>query len=129
MSSRLFASRTRILDALEAGGVNASTTGQFSAPCVLVEAGDPWAAVDLSLGARRTGRWRLTLVAGKVDADGVLEALAELVDAVDAAILTVPGMQLPTWAVPFNASLAGASYAATSATVQLLTPIPAEVLP
>ena len=37
--SRLMSSRTAIVGALEAGGVNAATTGKFSAPCVLVEAG------------------------------------------------------------------------------------------
>jgi hypothetical protein len=122
--SRLESSRAALVAALEAGGCNPATSGQFSAPCVLVEAGDPWAAVDLSLGKRRTARWRLTLVAGRTDADGVIEALAELVDAADAALLTLPGVQLPTWAQPFNASLAGVAYAATSSTIQVLTEEP-----
>jgi hypothetical protein len=127
--SRLLASRRLILDALEAGAVNASTTGKFSAPCVLVEPGDPWAGVDLSLGRRRTGRWRLTIVAGKADTAGAFEGLAELVDNVDAALLRVHGLELPTWARPFDMTLDGAAYAASSATVQLLTPTPQEVLP
>ena len=119
--SRLLSSRAAILAALEAGGVNAATTGAFSAPCVLVEAGDPWAAVDLSLGRRRTGRWRLTAVAGAADSEGVIELLAELVDQVDRALLAVPGVQLPTWERPFNATTAGTTYAATAATIQTLT--------
>jgi hypothetical protein len=127
--SRLLASRTLILDALEAGGVNTATTGKFSAPCVILEPGDPWAGVDLSLGRRRTGRWRLTLVAGKADSAGAFERLAELVDTVDAALLRVASLELPTWARPFDTTLDGAAYAATSATVQLLTPTPLEVLP
>jgi hypothetical protein len=120
-------SRDALVSALEAGGLNPSTSGAFSAPCVLVEAGDPWASVDLSLGRRRTGRWRLTLVAGRADAEGVIESLAELVDKADAALLTVPGVQLPTWERPFNASLAGVTYAATASTIQSLTeegPVP-----
>ena len=129
MTSRLLASRAGILAALEAAGIRTGTTGKWSAPAVLVEPGDPWAAVDLSLGARRTGRWRLTIVAGRADSAGALEALAELVDRVDVALLTVPGVQLPTWARPFDTSLDGAAYAATAATVQLLTPSPPEVLP
>lgn len=127
--SRLAASRTLILDALEAGGVNAATTGKFSAPCCLVEPGDPWAGVELSLGRRRTGRWRLTLVAGKQDSEGAFEALADLVDQADTALLKVPGLELPTWARPSDYTLGGALYAATIATVQLLTPTPQEVLP
>jgi len=127
--SRLIQSRALILGALEAAAIPHATTGKFAAPCVLVEAGEPWAAVDLSMGARRTGRWRLTLVAGRADSAGSLERLAELVDDTDTALLTVPGLQLPTWARPFDMQLDGAAYAATNATVQLLTPPPQEVLP
>jgi len=119
--SRLLSSRSAIVNALEAGGVHAATTGQWSAPVVLVEAGDPWAAVDLSLGRRRTGRWRLTAVAGRTDTDGIVEKLAELVDAVDPALLAIPGVQLPTWGQPFSASLDGTAYACTAATIQVLT--------
>jgi hypothetical protein len=129
MSNRLTASRGELLAALEAAGIAHSTTGKFAAPCVLVEPGDPWAAVDLSLGARRVGRWRLTLVAGRADSAGSLERLADLVDATDAALLTVPGVQLPTWARPFDTTLDGAAYAATAATVQLQTKTPQEVTP
>jgi hypothetical protein len=125
--SRLLSSRDAILTALRAGGLTVATSGKFNAPCVLVEAGDPWATVELSLGRRRVGRWRLTLVAGRADTDGILEKLAELVDTTDRALLKVPGAQLPTWAQPFHASLAQITYAATSSTIQAMTeedPVP-----
>lgn len=127
--SRLSGSRADILGALEAAGIAHATTGKFAAPCVLVEPGDPWAAVELSLGARRVGRWRLTLVAGRADSAGALERLMQLVDDTDTALLTVPGLQLPTWARPFDTTLDGAAYAATAATVQLQTKAPQEVTP
>jgi hypothetical protein len=119
--SRLLSSRASILAVLETGGLNPATTGKFSAPCVLVEAGDPWASVDLSMGRRRTGRWRLTLIAGRADSEGVIESLADLVDKTDRALLTLPGVQLPTWERPFNATEGGVTYAATAATIQALT--------
>jgi hypothetical protein len=119
--SRLLSSRDSLTAALEAAGVHAATTGKWSAPVVLVEAGDPWAAVDLSLGRRRTGRWRITAVAGRADSDGIVERLADLVDQVDEALLRVPGVQLPTWSQPFAGSLGGVSYACTSSTIQTLT--------
>jgi hypothetical protein len=127
--TRLLASRTQIVAALEAGGLNPATTGKWSAPCVLVEPGEPWAAVDLSMGRRRTGRWRLTAVAGKTDTEGAFEELAELVDKTDTALLAVAGLELPTWARPVDLTLGGSTYAATVATVQLLTPTQTEVLP
>lgn len=128
--SRLLASRSAILAALEAGGLNASTTGKWSAPVVLVEPGDPWAGIG-SLGKVRVGRWRLTAIAGRTDTAGAIERLAELVDDVDVALLKgVQGLELPTWSRPTDTSVDGAQYAASSATVQLRTPTPAqEVLP
>jgi hypothetical protein len=127
--SRLAGSRQLIVDALEAANLNPATTQQWAAPAVIVEPGDPWAAVDLSLGRRRTGRWLLTIVTGSTDTAGAFEELAELVDRTDAALLTVPGVELPTWARPSDRSLDGALHASSSATIQLLTPRPEEVLP
>lgn len=125
--NRLIASRQLILDALEAAKITHSVTAKWSAPCVLVEPGEPWASVDLSLGAKRTGRWRLTLVAGRADTAGIMDSLANLVDVVDKALLTIPGVQLPTWQRPFDIVLSGNSYAGTSATIQLITPSITEV--
>ena len=121
MTARLLASRDAIAAALTAGGVRVATTAKFSAPCAILEPGDPWAAVDLSLGRKRTGRWRLTLVAGQADSAGAHDTLAELVDLADAALLALPGVELPTWAMPFDRTLAGIPYAATVATIQYMT--------
>jgi hypothetical protein len=115
------ATRSRIATALEAGGVRVAYTGQFSAPCALIEPGDPWGSVELSLGRKRVARWQLTLVAGRPDSEAALAALADLIDAADQALLTVPGVQLPTWAKPSDASLANVPYATTVATIQLTT--------
>ena len=120
--SRLIASRGLILEALGAAGIAAATGGRFTAPCVLVEPGDPWADVTRLHGrGERLGRWQLTAIAGQTDTDAGYAELADLVDRVDAALLAVPGLQLPTWARPTDRSLAGASYGATVATVQLMT--------
>lgn len=115
------ANRAAIATALEAGGVRVAYTGKFAAPCALLEAGDPWAAVDLSMGRRRTARWDITLVAGRTDSEGALAMLAELVDTADRALLALPGVQLPTWAKPFDAMLGSVPYAATKSTVQMIT--------
>lgn len=115
------ATRRAIQVALEDGGVRVAFTGKFSAPCVLIEAGDPWAAVDLSLHGKRVARWKLTAVAGRADSEAALELLADLVDTADAALLALRGVQLPTWAKPFDAQLGAVQYAATVATIQLLT--------
>jgi len=109
--------RQLIVDALDAAQLRPATTGQLAAPCVIVEPGDPWSAPERL--PRRLTRWRLTAVAGRADTEGAIATLADLIDAVDAALLTVPGLQLPSWAKPFDASLDGIPYAASAATVQL----------
>jgi hypothetical protein len=118
--SRLLASRATIAAALDAGGIRNSAGGQFAAPAVLVEPGDPWAG-PFGLHGRRMGRWRLTAIAGRADTAGVLETLADLVDTVDAALLTIGGAQLPTWAGPRDVSLGNVPYAASIATIELVT--------
>jgi hypothetical protein len=117
MSSTLDA-RDRITAGLEAGGIRASTTGQFAAPCVLVEPGDPWSSAQYL--PRRVSRWRLTIVAGRADSEGALELLGELIDSVDIALLRVDGCELPQWGKPFDAALDGIPYAASVGTVQLI---------
>ena len=121
--SRLLASRDAIIAGLTAGGIRTSTTGQFSAPAVLVEPGDPWttAAAPTPLAGKRIGRWRLTAVGGKADTARVIEVLAELVDLTDTALLTVPGVSLPAWAMPRDLLIGNVPYAASMATVQCMT--------
>jgi hypothetical protein len=113
--SSLLDSRAGILAALAAGGVRTATTGRLTAPCVLVEPGDPWTEWTRMPG--RNGRWRLTAIAGKADAEAALAALGELVDAIDAALKDLYGVALPTWTRPLDLELGGTIYAATTANV------------
>jgi len=90
--------RAAILAALGAAGVRAGTSGRYAAPVVILEPADPW-STPLAM-PRRVAQWQLTAVAGAGDSDAALEQIAELVDAVDAALRAVPGCGLPTWAKP-----------------------------
>lgn len=118
--SRLGSELSAILAALVAGEVRVATGGKLTAPCVLVEGGDPWSERERLSPDGRVGRWRLTAVAGAVDTDGALEELAELVDKVDAALLAgLGGAQLPAWARPSAVELGdGIRRLATISTIQ-----------
>lgn len=96
--SRLGTARGRILAALEAGGVRAATTGRHSAPVVILEPAEPWTEPVRMPG--RHARFQLIAIAGATDADAALEELATFVDSVDAALRTLDGCGLPTWARP-----------------------------
>jgi hypothetical protein len=124
----LMVARTRLIETFTAAGIRAPIGGQFSAPCVLVEPGSPWAE-PLKLGggsARRTSHWRLTAIAGKVDTDQAFSALAELVDAIDVALRAAHAddgspiyPQLPTWQRPGDLELGGVPYGASVADITL----------
>jgi len=90
--------RAAILAVFAAAGVRAGTSGRYAAPAVILEPADPW-STPLAM-PRRVAHWQLTAVAGAGDSDAALGQLAELVDAVDAALRAVPGCGLPTWAKP-----------------------------
>lgn len=120
MSSTLAESRERIRAVLEAGGVRVATTGKLAAPCVLLEAGDPWAEPNRLAGGGRVYRWQLTALGGRADSDAALLELAELVDEIDAALLAPAAsrsLSLPTWARPTDLALGGIPYATSIATI------------
>jgi hypothetical protein len=117
--SRALDDRARILEALEAVGIRTGTTGQLSAPAVLVEPGDPWSEPRRMPG--RATRWQLTALAGRADTAGAFEKLGELVDLVDAALRTVPGCELPVWAKPADYQVTGVPYAGSVATIAIQT--------
>jgi hypothetical protein len=115
--SRLADDRGAILAALEATGIRTATGGMLTAPCVLVEPGDPWSE-PRRLPAR-VSRWRLTAIAGAVDTLAGQDELAELVDRVDVALRSIAGVQLPTWARPAPIEIAdGVKRAAVLGTIQ-----------
>ena len=119
--SRLGASKEAIATILSENGLVVADTGKFAAPCVLFEPGEPWATVDLSFGRKRTGRWRLTLVAGRADSAGNIDKLMSMVDEADAALLKLPGVELPAWGKPFDATFGNVVYGVTQATIQYIT--------
>lgn len=128
MSSSLAIARARIIATFTDAGIRAPTGGKFTAPCVLVEPGDPWAE-PLKLGggsARRTSHWRLVAIAGKVDSDRAYIALADLVDQVDIALRAARDddgapiyPSLPTWQRPTDMELGGVPYGTSTGAITL----------
>lgn len=115
--SSLGEARARLLSALETSGVRTATGGQLSAPCVLVEPGDPWSEPVRLPG--RISRWRLTAIGGRADTEGAYLSLGDLIDGCDVALRKLDGAQLPTWTRPLDYGIGGVPYAASVATVQL----------
>lgn len=119
--SALGSARAAMVAALTAGGVRVPSGLRVSAPCVMVEPGDPWTEPSRLPG--RLSRWKLTAIAAAVDSDASIAELAELVDAVDTALYGLQGVQLPTWSKPADIQLEGVLRPATTAIVS----IPADI--
>ena len=114
--SRLAASREQLTDALEGSGIRTATGGRFAAPCVLVEPGEPW--IDRETPSRRVlVRWKLTAIAAATDTGAAYDQLAELVDTIDAALLSLRGVSLPSWGAPRDINLGNVAHPASVAFV------------
>lgn len=116
--SRLIDARTRIADALDGSGVRVAFGGRFAAPCALLEPAEPW--VDRATPSRnlRT-RWRITAIAGRSDTAGAYDELADMVDGIDAALLSLRGASLPTWGAPHDVTLGNVAHPASVGTIEL----------
>jgi hypothetical protein len=118
--SRLAASRDQLTDALEGSGIRTATGGRYAAPCVLVEPGEPWIDRD-SPSPRVLVRWKLTAIAARTDTAAAYDELAELVDKIDAALLSLRGVSLPSWSAPRDITLGNVSHPASVAFVLIHT--------
>ena len=117
--SRLGDERSTILAALEAGGIRTATGGKLAAPCILLEPGDPWTEPRRAAPTRgRVSRWRLSAIPAAVDTVAAIDELAGMIDEADAALRTISGLELPSWARPIEQEIAGIRRAVSIATIQ-----------
>lgn len=84
--------------------------GAFSAPCARVFPGEPWVETSGMAGGRRTQRWEVWAVAGRVDSSATFDELEALVMAINAAINGLATFSHVEWHRPSIADMAGAKY-------------------
>jgi hypothetical protein len=120
--SRLAATRDRLADALDGSGIRTALGGRFSAPCVLIEPAEPWIDRDTP-SSRLQVRWKLTAIAGRTDTAAAYDALADLIDAVDVALLSLRGVSLPTWGAPHDLTLGNVAHPASVAVVLMYSEV------
>jgi hypothetical protein len=114
--SRLGATREALAAALEGSGVRTATGGRFAAPCILIEPGEPW--IDRESPSNRLRvRWRLTAIAGRSDTAAAYDGLADLIDLVDTALLSLRGVSLPSWGAPHDQQLGNVAHPVSVGTV------------
>ena len=114
--SRLTDTRNRLATALAAAGLRTATGGRFAAPVVLLEPAEPW--IDRDTTSHRVQvRWQLSAIARAGDSGAAYDELAALIDAIDAALLTLDGVSLPTWGAPHDVTLGNVAHPTSTGTV------------
>jgi len=120
--SRLGASREQLAGALEGSGIRTAIGGRFAAPAVLIEPAEPWIDRD-SPSSRLQVRWKVTAIASGSDTGAAYDQLAELVDAIDVALLSLRGVSLPSWGAPRDITLANVAHPASVAIVLMYSEV------
>jgi hypothetical protein len=107
--SRLSETRDRLTDALDGSGIRTAIGGRFAAPAVLIEPAEPW--IDRAMPSDRLlARWKLTAIAASTDTGAAYDELAQLIDAVDLALLSLRGVSLPPWGAPHDLTLGNVAH-------------------
>jgi hypothetical protein len=84
--------RAELVAILEAGGltVQDAVDGRVATPTVLLDPGTPWSTrAAISRGAREV-RWRITILAARIDNTGSLDLLSDTADTVAALLDAAP---------------------------------------
>ena len=117
----LNAARVDLLAALETASIPAFYGwGAFATPCARVFPGEPWVALSGLAGGRRTQKWEVWAVAGRVDANASFDDLETLVQDINTAIDQRPQWGHIEWRRPAITMMAGIQYIACRGSIETL---------
>lgn len=117
----LTGARQALLLALEAADIRTYYGwGVFASPCARVFPGEPWVGMSGLAGGRRTQRWEVWAVAGKVDAAATFDDLEGLVQDINAAIDQLPQFGHVEWRRPAVTDMGGTRYLACRGIIETL---------
>jgi hypothetical protein len=117
VSGQILATRDQLLAALTTAGIETAYAAgeRVPVPGVIMEPGDPWIDhAGVLRGATQRISWNVAPVAGKSDAAGILDELAELIEATWAALASLVGgaggWTTPTVSAPRLRTVNGADH-------------------
>lgn len=96
---------------------------KFSAPCVRINAGAPWIAPSILRAGKRTTRWEVWAVAGKLDAEMSLEDLEAMVALATVALDNLAGWSAIQWDRPALVEMGGAIYLASRGQIETIAEV------
>lgn len=93
--------------------------GAFTAPCARIFPAEPWVELSPALaGGRRTQRWEIWAIAGRVDSGATFDELESLVQRINAAVDHMPKWSSLEWRRPTSTDMGGARYLACRGIIQ-----------
>jgi hypothetical protein len=115
----LNAARTDLMDALTAASIDTFYGwGAFSAPCVRIFPGEPWVGTEGLLSGKRSQRWEVWAVAGRVDAGATFDDMEALVQSVHNALEPLQRWSHLEWRRPAIVDMSGARYLACRGVIE-----------
>jgi hypothetical protein len=116
-------SRAELAGAIEAADtpairVFAEPSGQFATPCARVHPASPWVAPSVLRAGKRTQRWEVWVVVGRVDAVASFKLMETMVGKITTALDKLPGWSLIIWDRPAPTDMGGVLYHAVRGTIE-----------
>lgn len=98
--------------------VYSEPTGTFATPCVRVHPASPWLAPSVLAAGRRTQRWEVWVVIGKMDSKAKFRAMETMVSQVTIALDKLPGWSEIVWDRPAPTDMGGTLYLAVRGIIE-----------
>lgn len=110
----LASARAQLLTAIEAANIKAYYgNGAFTAPCARIFPAQPWVGPSAMADGKRTQRWEVWAVAGRVDSGATYDDLEMLVQAISDATEGMQQWSRIVWDRPVNSVMGGVIYSAS----------------
>ena len=97
--------------------------GTCSAPCARIFPAEPWLTLEGLAGGKRTQRWEVWAVAGKVDSNATFDELEALVQSINDTINQQASWGHVEWHRPAIADMSGGRYLACRGVIETLTEV------
>lgn len=98
--------------------VFAEPSGTFATPCARVHPASPWVAPSVLRAGKRTQRWEVWVVVGKVDSTASFEQMESMVGKITTALDRLQGWSLIIWDRPAPTDMGGTLYQAVRGTIE-----------
>ena len=120
MTSGLSVARGEIAAALTATAIRvvSEPNGTFAAPCIRLHPAAPWLAPSVLAAGRRTQRWEVWCVLGKMDGTANYKSLEDMVSAATHALDLLAGWSAIIWERPNPTEMGGTTYLAVRGIIE-----------